>query len=164
MKNLRYTTIGIKTREDNTSLPMILKHIRQNCVDIFVQVKIILLLISSILKEQIKTKQLITSIVFRDNRCPPPPTPTHMLKFDLFSSAVTLKNRSRSPKSNQSLHNAPLSYHANLVQICPQLHVVSCIKESVTPMWMESALKLMSPSSLKGGGGIILLVIEWSFL
>ena len=41
------------------------------------------------------------SSVFRENRCPPPPKPVYGGNFS--HEAVTLKIRSRSPKSNKLL-------------------------------------------------------------
>ena len=48
-----------------------------------------------------------------ENRCHPPQT----LRFDLFSSAVTLKIRVRSPKSIQVLAMPKFYSHTNLAPI-----------------------------------------------
>ena len=60
------------------------------------------------------------SSVFRENRCPPPPKPVY---GDNFShEAVTLKIRSRSPKSNKLLILSDLYRLANLVTFHPVVH------------------------------------------
>ena len=62
--------------------------------------------------------------VFRENRCP------HTTKF-WFSTAVTLKIRSRSPKSNQLFVISQLYIHKNLVRIHQLVNNILCRQESV---------------------------------
>ena len=49
-------------------------------------------------------------------------TSTFWLKFGSLSPALTLKNRSRSPKSNQLFIMSQCYIHANLVEICQPVH------------------------------------------
>ena len=48
------------------------------------------------------------------------------LKFGSLSPAVTLKNISRSPKSNQLFIMSQCYIHANLVEICQPVHEIWC--------------------------------------
>ena len=64
------------------------------------------------------------SSVFRENRCPPPPKPVYGGNFSL--EAVTLKIRSRSPKSNKPLILSDLYRLANLVTFHPMVHEITC--------------------------------------
>ena len=62
------------------------------------------------------------SSVFRENRCPPPPKPVYGGNF--IHEAVTLKIRSRSPKSNKLLILSDLYRLANLVNLMvPEIKV-----------------------------------------
>ena len=56
-----------------------------------------------------------------------------LLKFGSLSPAVTLKIRSRSPKPNQLFTMSQCYIHANLVNIHPPVHEISCKQENVTP-------------------------------
>ena len=51
-----------------------------------------------------------------------------------FSTAVSLKVRSRSPTSYRFFVMSQLYIHANLVRIQPLVHQIWCRQESVTPM------------------------------
>ena len=53
-------------------------------------------------------------------------TSTFWLKFGSLCTALTLKNRSRSPKSNQLFTMAQCYIHANLVEICQPVHEIWC--------------------------------------
>ena len=53
-------------------------------------------------------------------------TNTFWLKFGSLSSALTLKNRSRSPKSNQLFIMSQCYIHGNLVEICQPVHGTWC--------------------------------------
>ena len=53
-----------------------------------------------------------------------------------FSTAVTLKIRSRSPKSNQFFVMSQLYINANLLRIQPLVQKILCRQESVMPMPM----------------------------
>ena len=64
------------------------------------------------------------SSVFRENRCPPPPKPVYGRNF--IHQAVTLKIRSRSPKSNKLLILSDLYKLANLVTFQPMVHEITC--------------------------------------
>ena len=64
------------------------------------------------------------SSVFRENRCPPPPKPVFGGNFS--HEAVTLKIRSRSPKSNKLLILSDLYRLANLVIFHPMVHEITC--------------------------------------
>ena len=64
------------------------------------------------------------SSVFRENGCPPPPKPVHGGNFS--DEAVTLKIRSRSPKSNKLLILSDLYRLANLVTFHPMVHEITC--------------------------------------
>ena len=80
---------------------------------------------------------------------------TFWLKFGNLSPAVTLKNRSRSPKPNQLFIMSQCYIHANLVIIQPLIHEISCKEESValmptlTPTPMGSAPKTICPPPLQ---------------
>ena len=82
---------------------------------------------------------------------PPHTPPPQSLKFTLFSSAVTLEIRARSPKSNQVFIMSQCYIHTNLVPICPPVHEISCTQESVP--WRSPHHKQYVPSSSVGGGG-----------
>ena len=73
-------------------------------------------------------------------------------EFFVFSTAVTLKIRSRSPKSDQFLVMSQLYIHENLLRIQLLVHKILCRQESVTliPKPMGSAPKLMPPSCRLG--------------
>ena len=66
------------------------------------------------------------SSVFRENRCPPPPKPVYGSNFS--HEVVTLKVRSRSPKSNKLLILSDLYRLANLVTFHPMVHEITCRK------------------------------------
>ena len=51
---------------------------------------------------------------------------TFWLKFVSLSPAVTLKNRSRSPKPNQLFIMSQCYIKANLVEICQPVHEIYC--------------------------------------
>ena len=51
---------------------------------------------------------------------------TFWLKFGSLSPAVTLKNRSRSPKPNLLFIMSQCDIHANLVEICQSVHEIWC--------------------------------------
>ena len=51
-------------------------------------------------------------------------TSTFWLKFGSLSPALTLKNRSRSPKLNQLFIMSQCYIHANLVEICQLVHEI----------------------------------------
>ena len=59
------------------------------------------------------------SSVFRENRCPPPPKPVYGGNFS--HEAVTLKIRSRSPKSNMLLILSDLYRLTNLATFHPMI-------------------------------------------
>ena len=63
------------------------------------------------------------SRVFRENRCPPPPKPVYGGNFS--HEAVTLKIRSRSPKSNKLLILSDLYRLANLVTFHLMVHEIT---------------------------------------
>ena len=69
-------------------------------------------------------KKIKYSSVFRENRCPPPHKPVYGGKFS--HEAVTLKIRSRSPKSNKLLILSALYRLANLVIFHPMVHEITC--------------------------------------
>ena len=64
------------------------------------------------------------SSVFRDNRCPPPLKPVYGGNFS--HEAVSLKIRSRSPKSNKLLILSDLYRLANLVTFHLVVHEIIC--------------------------------------
>ena len=64
------------------------------------------------------------SSVFRENRCLPSPKPAYGGNFS--HEAVTLKIRSRSPKSNKLLILSSLYRLANLVTFHPMVHEITC--------------------------------------
>ena len=77
-------------------------------------------------------------------------TNTFWLKFGSLSPAVTLKIRSRSPKSNQLFIVSKYYIHdANLVKIHPPVHEILCKQESVT--LTESAPETGRPLPLRWG-------------
>ena len=53
-------------------------------------------------------------------------TSTFWFNFGSLSPALTLKNRSRSPKSNQLFIMSQCYIHANLVEICRPVHEIRC--------------------------------------
>ena len=53
-------------------------------------------------------------------------TSTFCLKFGSLSQPLTLKNMSRSPKSNQLFIMSQCYIHANLVEICQPFHEIWC--------------------------------------
>ena len=53
-------------------------------------------------------------------------TSTFWLKFGSLSPALTFKNRSRSPKSNQLFIMSQCYIHANLVESCQPVHEIWC--------------------------------------
>ena len=63
------------------------------------------------------------SSVFRENRCPSPPKPVCGGNFS--HEAVTLKIRSRSPKSNKILILSDLYRLANLVTLHLMVHEIT---------------------------------------
>ena len=65
----------------------------------------------------VKIRQLVHDIVHIS---------TFWLKFGSLSPAVTLKNRSRSPKPNQLFTMSQYYIHANLVEICQPVHEIWC--------------------------------------
>ena len=69
------------------------------------------------------TDQLLTSVVFSENRC----TTKKMIKFDLFRSAVTLKIRARSHKANPVLIMLQCYIQVNMVLIQPLDHEIACV-------------------------------------
>ena len=69
--------------------------------------------ISGVLNLVYHNQQRKYSSIFRENRCPPPPKPVYSGKFS--HEAVTLKIKSRSPKSNKLLILSNLYRLANLV-------------------------------------------------
>ena len=62
--------------------------------------------------------------VFRENRCPPPPKPVYGGNFS--HEVVTLKIRSRSPKSIKLLILSILYRLAKLVTFHPMVHEITC--------------------------------------
>ena len=64
------------------------------------------------------------SSVFRENRCSPPPKPVYGGNFS--HEAVTLKIRSRSPKSNKLFIMSDIYRLANLVTFHPMVHEITC--------------------------------------
>ena len=64
------------------------------------------------------------SSVFRENKCPPPPKPVYGGHFS--HEAVTVKIRSRSPKSNKQLILSYLFRLANLITFHPMVHEITC--------------------------------------
>ena len=79
------------------------------------------LITKSLTRRKVKCKY---SSVFRDSRCPPPPKPIYGGNFN--HKAVTLKIRSRSPKSNTLLILSDLYRLANLVTFHPMVHEITC--------------------------------------
>ena len=65
----------------------------------------------------VKIRQLVYDIVRRS---------TFLLKFGSLSPALTLKNRSRSPKSKQFFIMSQCYIHANLVEICQPVPEIWC--------------------------------------
>ena len=53
-------------------------------------------------------------------------TSTFWLKFGSLSPVLTLKNRSRSPKSNQLFIMSQCYIHVNLVEICQPVYEIWC--------------------------------------
>ena len=82
-------------------------------------------------------------------------TSTFGLKCGSLSPTVTLKIRSRSPKSNQLFIMSQCYIHANLVKIHSPVHEISCKQESVTstptltPTPTGSAPKTICPGHLQ---------------
>ena len=76
------------------------------------------------LRDLFHYKLIKYSSVFRENRCPSPPKPAYGGNF--CHEAVTLKIRSRSPKSNKLLILSNLYKLANLVTFHPMVHEVTC--------------------------------------
>ena len=70
--------------------------------------------------------RLTSNGVFWEDRCSPP------LIF-IFTIAVTLKIRSRSPKSKQFFVMSQLYIHEKLVRIQPLVHKILCRQDSVMP-------------------------------
>ena len=75
-----------------------------------------------------------TSSFFRENNVPPP-------WIFSFSTAVTLKIMSRSPKSNQFFVMSQIYIHENLANIQPLVHKILCGQGCVTtrgcaPKWI----------------------------
>ena len=98
-------------------------------------------------------------------------TSTFWLKFGSLSPAVTLKIRSRSPKSNQLFIMFQCYIRANLVKIHPPDHEISCIQESVTPTLRltptptGSAQKTICPLPFGGSlGDITNMGVYWIVL
>ena len=71
--------------------------------------------------------------VFRENKSPPPTKPVYGDNFN--HEAVTLKIRSRSPKSNQLLILSDLYRIANLVTFHPVVHQVTC--RQTNTFWLK---------------------------
>ena len=90
----------------------------------------------------VRIQSLVQKILCRKKKC---------LRIFSFSTAVTLKIRSRSPKSNLFFVMSQLYMHVNLVRIQPLVHKILYRQESVTPMPMGFAPKSMTPSPLVGG-------------
>ena len=65
-------------------------------------------------------------------------TSTSWLKFGSLSPAVTLKNRSRSPKPNQLFIMSQYYIHANLVEICLPVHEIWCTQALFVLNWQLS--------------------------
>ena len=63
-----------------------------------------------------------------------------------LSPAVTLKMRSRSPKSNQLLNLSQWYIHASLVKFHPLVQEILCIQEIFTPFNPPVTLKMRSRS------------------
>ena len=63
-------------------------------------------------------------------------TSTFWLKFGSLSLALTLKNRSRSPKSNQLFIMSQCYIHANLVEICQPVHEIWCT-QALLDFWLN---------------------------
>ena len=97
-------------------------------------------------------KKPTSNSVFRENRCPP-------TKFSVFSTAVTLKIKSRSPNSNQFFVMLQLYIHENLIQ--PLVPKILCRHGSVmlmpTLMPTESTPKTICPAPLRGSAIKMLL-------
>ena len=89
-------------------------------------------------------------LLFSEDRFPLP----HTLKFDLFSTAVTLKLRTRSPKLNKVFIMSQCYIHVK-VTINPIAHVISCTQESPTPKLIGSLpkIKCISPHPPPFGWG-----------
>ena len=69
-------------------------------------------------------KRIKYSSVFRGKRYPPPPKPVYGGKFS--HEAVTLKIKSRPPKSNKLLILSNLHRFANSVTFHPMVHEITC--------------------------------------
>ena len=77
------------------------------------------------------------SSFFTEDRCPPLPKPVYGANFS--HEAVTLKIRSRSPKSNKLLIRSDLYRLANLVTFHPMVHEITCRQ---TPFMPPTSKKL----------------------
>ena len=83
-----------------------------------------------------------------------------------FSTAVTLKIRSRSLKPNHFFILSQCYIHANLIKIHPVVHEISCTQESVTLTHTQMGPALHHkqyvplPFGGGGGGGDIITVCE----
>ena len=71
--------------------------------------------------------------VFRENRCPPPPKPVYGGNFS--HEPVTLKIRSRSPKSNKLLIPSNLYRLANSVTFHPMIHEITNMQTNT--FWLK---------------------------
>ena len=78
-------------------------------------------------------------------------TSTFWLKYSSSNLTVTLKIRSRSPKSNQLFNVSECCIHANLVKICRPIHEISCSQETITLTPTGSAPKTVCPTPLRWG-------------
>ena len=90
-----------------------------------------------------KSKKKLVTIFFRENRCFP------IVNFQGCFTAVTLKIRSRSPKSNLFFVMSQFYIQENSVRIQLLVHKILCIQESLIQMPMPtpkgSAPKSMCP-------------------
>ena len=112
--------------------------------------------------KNILSKATLVTVFSEKTDVPPPPPPPHPpIKFHFFY-AMTLKIRSRSPKSNQFFVLSQLYIHENLVRIKPLVHKLLCREESETPMPTGSASKIICPLPYRPGYIINMVLPDWS--
>ena len=80
---------------------------------------------------------------------------SHHCEFSAFSTAVALKCRLRSPKSNQFFVKFQVYIHENLFRIQPLVHKILCRQESVTTTPIGSVPKSECPPPHRWGSQLM---------